>query len=924
MANRIFTATFSSSGGDARQVVSMHLHQRMGRPSTAKLEVLFDDAVDPEELLGQTCVITYGYEDDEPLAFAGVALSVSMLASASKEGAQTHYFIDVADATALMQLDHGHEIFQELKVDEIIVKVLQGFGIQGDAVQWKLVENHPKRTYCVQYGESSFDFIARLCEEEGIYFYSEVPAGEQSPVVVFTDDSSVAPPIVGDATLSYHTAEGLGRVDVIRELVQQRRVVSGKVVLRDYNFEKPALDLTCKVESDVDTNLELYDYPGCYETTDAGAYLARVRLEAEQVERRTVAIESDCARVQIGHVLTISDADELGESGEYVVVDAEHMYRGSGVHGGGTYHVRARLLTKSAKYRLPQTTPKPRIEGPQTAMVVAPAGSKSEEIHTDKHGRAKVKFNWDLGPDMDDKASCWMRVGQLQSSGSMYLPRIGWEVVVQFLEGDPDRPVVTGKLYNGIYMPPYKLPEGRTRTAIQSASTPGGGGMNEIRLEDKSGGEEISIRSQYDTNIVAANNKTKNVGNNETQTVGVNASTKVGANQTVKITQGMQRTIGADQTVTVSGNRKLEVNAVSGRTAGGSSSTTIGANHFEMVGNPLEGLIQVAAEKAVAAAAGAAMAAAQQAAGAAMAKVQQSMGPVMQAAQQAQSMASGMQAVANGNLGAVAGVLGGAAAMPGPGGMTSSMSEGGGAAGGGHGGDGGGGDPNRPTGAINAGHTVGEAMVGKAMRPQPAKGARKQAQALAAGAGSAAGEGGGTSAANEAGPDGAVDGVSGGDKEKGPGHIIHQIGAAFTETVNALKMVVAAGDVMTNVAGSMTQSIGAAKVDLVLGDHSEANGATKTETEVGLVAVVKGDETESAGAMKTEMVGGAVLEKIGGNHTIVGGAMASFIGAFHKIDAKGKITFKCGASSVVVDGSGVTITSPMVQIMAAKIEITIS
>jgi type VI secretion system secreted protein VgrG len=245
----------------------------------------------------------------------------------------------------------------------------------------------------------------------------------------------------------------------------------------------------------------------------------------------------------------------------------------------------------------------------------------------------------------------------------------------------------------------------------------------------------------------------------------------------------------------------------------------------------------------------------------------------------------------------------------------------GGAAGAGGAGEGAGADAHGPSGMMGAAQTVGDAMVGQAFRKASQKGVRKGAKALSGGAAGAGGAAGGSSAANEGGPEGAVAGIDGGDKEKGPGHSIHKIGAAFTETIGAMKLVAAANDVMTNVAGSMTQNVGAAKLDLVLGDYSEANGATKTETTLGLVSVIKGDETESASAMKTEMVGGAVLEKIGGNHTVTAGAMASFIGAFHKVDAKGKLTFKCGASSVVVDGSGVTITSPMVMIAAAKIEI---
>lgn len=212
-------------------------------------------------------------------------------------------------------------------------------------------------------------------------------------------------------------------------------------------------------------------------------------------------------------------------------------------------------------------------------------------------------------------------------------------------------------------------------------------------------------------------------------------------------------------------------------------------------------------------------------------------------------------------------------------------------------------------------------LIGSALRPVAQKGVRKVAKALDGGGGAEASGGGGASEGNAAGPEGNVSGIDAADREKGPGHNIHKVDGSMTETVGSMKVVATVNGINTNVAGAMTQSVGAAKVEMIFKDYSEAVAAAKTETEVALIVVAKEDETESAGAMKSEMVGGAIAEKIGGNHTISAGAMATFIGALHKIDAKGKITFKCGASSVVVDGSGITITSPMVMITAGKIQI---
>ena len=435
--------------------------------------------------------------------------------------------------------------------------------------------------------------------------------------------------------------------------------------------------MTSTAQASAHTDFEVYDYPGGYLEPADGKRIAQLRLDAEQAAVETLSMDVDCTRVSVGCKLTV--ADTSSSDGDWVVTRAVHEHEWD-ESGAPRYVCHAELLPAKTKFRPARVTPRPVIEGPQTASVVCPAGSLFEEIHTDEHGQCKVKFHWDLGPAADDKATAWMRVSQLQTSGSMMLPRLGWEVIVEFLEGDPDRPIVTGRLYNGFFMPPYALPEGKTRTAIKTASTPGGGGSNEIRMEDKSGSEEIMMHSQKDTNISVANNKTKNVGNNETLTIGASSTTSVGANQTVKITKGSKNEIKSDQTVVVGGARTLEVNAVGAWNVTGSSTTTVGATQFEQIGNPLEALIALAVAKAAEIAAAKAKDAVAAVQGAVQGKIDQALGPVNDLVAKAGALGSGLQALGNGDLSALGGVVGGATGLPGVAAMGAAMAEAAGAA----------------------------------------------------------------------------------------------------------------------------------------------------------------------------------------------------------------------------------------------------
>lgn len=835
-------------------------------------------------------------------------------------------------------LDRSREtkIFQSMDVKDIVSKVLQDHGIQASQQQWKLTGSYTKRDYCVQYQESALAFVSRLLEHEGIYFFSTFDTAN-GETIVFADDSTTASPIDGDESIPYRSGKAAARApsDAVHSAQERRSVVSGKFVLRDYNFEKPSLDLTCDASGSADTNLEVYDYPGLYFEQAEGKRLAQTRLEAEQVARQTLLVEADCPRVSAGRKLKI--ADSPGVDGEYLVTRVVHEYAWGAQQGETEYTTATELLPATVKFRPPRATPWPAIEGIQTARIVCPSGSQPEEIHTDKNGRVKVKFHWDLGPDMDDKATFWMRTSQLQTSGSMALPRLDWEVVVEYLEGNPDRPVISGRIYNGTYMPPYALPEGKTRTSMKTVSTPGGGGMNEIRMEDKSGAEEISMHSQKDTNITVANNKTKNVGNNETQKVGVDSTMTVGSNQTVKITKGSENSIGGSQSVSISGNRTVGVNAVTTLKVGGSATTTVGGTQMEMDGNPLQALLALAAQRVIAYASAQASQAIGSVTAAVQGQVNQALGPITAAATQAQALGSGMQAVGRGDLGAMGGLMAGAGALPGPAGMAAGLMGGGGAGGGappapgggggGGGGAGGGAPPagggglgavtGAPSAAISSAQTMLNAAAGNAIQ----HGVNAAAGALGSALGLDSSGGGGDSMANAGGPAGGVGAVDQTDRSKGPGHSTAKVAGTHSETVGTAKIMASLNGIITNIGGSATRTVSAANVALAWGNLAEAVGS-KTEKAVGLVVLAKGNESESVSSSRMGMVGGAVIQMIKGTHAVSSAANATLVGAFHKVEASQSITFKCGGSTVVIDGSGVTLKSQMVTLVGSKIQLT--
>jgi type VI secretion system secreted protein VgrG len=328
-----------------------------------------------------------------------------------------------------------------------------------------------------------------------------------------------------------------------------QEIRTGKMSFRDFNFEKPTLDLEKDKTAPRDDALEAYDYPGRYLEPDVGTTVAELRLQAVQAPRISGQGESLVRRFIPGYLFTLDEHPRSDFNREYLLTWIHHEgtqpHGGASVEGEYKYNNQFRCLPSDVPYRPPLRTPRPIVEGTQTAIVTGPSG---EEIYPDKHGRVKVQFHWDREGQYDENTSCWIRVSQLWAGknwGAMWIPRIGHEVIVDFLEGNPNKPIIIGRVYHGDNQPPYTLPDDKTKSTIKSDSSKGGGGSNEIRFEDLKGSEEIYTHAQKDQNEVVENNMSTSVGNDQSLTVG--------HDRTKTVKHDEKTTIENDRTQTVNG-----------------------------------------------------------------------------------------------------------------------------------------------------------------------------------------------------------------------------------------------------------------------------------------------------------------------------------------------------------------------------------
>lgn len=529
-------------------------------------------------------------------------------------------------------------IFQNMSVIEIVEEVFSKYSTA--KFEKRLQGSYPPREYCVQYDESDLDFVQRLLEHEGILYFFEHDEGKHT--LVLADAMSKLKPAPGYEKVPYHF-EGQGSrrdVEYITEWIPASSVRPGAYVHTDYDFEKPGADLMAKSAQPFGHKLaagENYRQPGAHLDVGRGDSLAAIRREEIQAVHQRIAAVGTVRGLYSGCTFKLDGFPREDQNQEYLVVSAEYRlfdpgYRALADVESENFKVILGVAPTALAYRPPRVTTRPIMRGPQTATVVGPSG---EEIFTDKYARVKVQFHWDRLGKKDQNSSCFVRVSQTWAGsgwGFIQIPRIGQEVIVDFIEGDPDLPIITGRVYNASQMPPYGLPGNATQSGWKSDSSKGGGGYNELMFEDKAGSELVNFQAQKDHNLLIKNDRTKlvqhdqsdridhdakhsvghnldedvgnnktvkvgvdqttDIGNNDTETVGVNRSLTVGSNETIGIGSNSTETIGANhtqtvalvQTVTVGAARVDSVGASETRTVGGPQANTIGATRSVTVG----------------------------------------------------------------------------------------------------------------------------------------------------------------------------------------------------------------------------------------------------------------------------------------------------------------------------------------------------
>jgi type VI secretion system secreted protein VgrG len=560
------------------------------------------DEVVPEKIPGQLASIALELADGTQRFFHGY---VSRFSRGESGDRFTEYHAQVVPWLWFLTLTADCRIYQDLAVPDILKQVFQDNGFFD--FRSALTGEHIRRDYCVQYRETDFHFVSRLMEEEGIWYYFEHT--EDKHTLVFTDNVQSHAPCPGQSKVQLRPEGGSGvREDTINTWEVTRAVRSDRWTVRDYHFQMPDKTLECTRRSASNGNgngkaeprWEVFDYPGDYalrfnkpgqrleQVMPEGEKVVRLRLEEEETPHVEVDGASQCRCFSPGFTFELLNPPQDTPKGPYLLTSVHHaatlgseLVSGAGTEG--SYSNTFACLAPGTRFRPDRGTDKPVVAGPQTAVVVGP---KDQEIDVDKHGRIKVQFHWDRYGKKNENSSCWLRVAQMWAGkrwGASFWPRIGQEVIVAFLEGDPDQPIVVGSVYNDIQRPPYlddgpdpKHPHDPKLSGIKTCSTPGGKGFNEIRFDDTKGKEQLLLRAEQAMDVHVNGGQMISVGGDRHLTVGGGLRERIENYKDVHVI-GPMRTLSA-------GDYRLKVNGeyvlmVEGRIDSYSKSTAVFAAH---------------------------------------------------------------------------------------------------------------------------------------------------------------------------------------------------------------------------------------------------------------------------------------------------------------------------------------------------------
>jgi type VI secretion system secreted protein VgrG len=579
----------------------MHATEELGRLSECDLHLLSENqTIDLNDVLGKMVTVSIRRPDDSLRYYNGYVTRISQV---GRHGRYHAYRATVRPWLWLLTRTTNCRIFQKKNVPDIIKDV---FGHHAGIVdvQFELTESYGEWEYCVQYRESDFDFVSRLMEHEGIYYFFRHDEGRHTLVLA---DSYNAHPAAVEEDIPFIPPGRAVRADKehISEWSISRELQPGKYALTDYDFERPSVDLEVKSHIKREHALaeyEVYDYPGDYLMRNDGETYARTRIEELQAKHERVQGATNSRNIATGFLFRLVEHPREDQNTEYLAVFTELELQSSEYESidatatpAAVYKCEFTALNSKQPFRAERLTRKPIVRGTQTAIVVGPAG---EEIYTDKYGRIKVQFHWDRLGANNESSSCWIRVSTPWAGkqwGIISIPRIGQEVIVDFLEGDPDQPIAIGSVYNAEQMPAFGLPGKKMVSGVKS-DTYHGGGYNEITLDDTAGTEKITIHGQYDMNTTVEHDQTTTVHNcrtdrvdvDDAESVGNNQSCDVGVDQSLSVGANRTKSVGANETISIGSNRDATVGASESLTVALQRTHTVGVNETITVGGAQE------------------------------------------------------------------------------------------------------------------------------------------------------------------------------------------------------------------------------------------------------------------------------------------------------------------------------------------------
>jgi type VI secretion system secreted protein VgrG len=553
-------------GGQVLLLDRLTVTEGISRPFEMTLDFLSEEqSIAAKDVLKKPFGVTVDLPSGSKRYFHGLCNRFSQ-GSRDAEGLIA-YRAEVVPWLWFLSLSSNCRIFQNKSVPDIVKAVFGDYGFTG--FKLNLTGSYSPREYCVQYRESDFDFVSRLLEEEGIFYFFEHAASDHKLVLADAPSAFAAGPSPKLSAASSKAGEFGGEYIVALELENQ--YFTGKVSLNDYNMETPSTSLLTQMSTTVgglqNTAFAFYDYPGKFAKKADGDRLTRIRMEEREALTKAISGRAASPGLASGFKLDVAHYYQTEANGQYVVLGVSHMASNGGYRSNDqpfTFEASFLAFPAATPYRPPRVTPKAVVRGVQTAVVVGPSG---EEIYVDKYARVKVQFYWDRDGQKNEQSSCWVRGKQW---GAIQIPRIGQEVIVDFLEGDPDRPIITGRVYNAEQMPPYELPANHTQSGWKSRSANKGdtATFNEFRFEDKKGSEQVFLHAEKNLDIEVEKDETHWVGQNRTKTIDkdetvhvkMNRTETVDKNETITIHGARTETVDKDETITVTdGNRSLTV-----------------------------------------------------------------------------------------------------------------------------------------------------------------------------------------------------------------------------------------------------------------------------------------------------------------------------------------------------------------------------